>query len=137
MSETGSTFTVTIVTPSGKQEEYNVRHLRAPGSEGDFGVLIGHLPFMTGLRVGAIRLDTDKGQIVWATAGGYVEVLSDRVTILAENAERSDKIDLERAKAARERALGRLSERRSDLDVERARLALARAFNRMKIATKI
>jgi len=137
LSETGSTFTVTIVTPSGTQEEYNVRHLRAPGSEGDFGVLTGHLPFMTGLRVGAIRLDTDKGQIIWATAGGYVEVLSDRVTILAENAERSDKINLERAKAARERALGRLSESRSDLDVERARLALARAFNRIKIATKI
>jgi len=137
LSEIGSTFTVTIVTPSGTQEEYNVNHMRAPGSEGDFGVLTGHLPLMTGLRVGAIRLDTDKGQIVWATAGGYVEVLGDQVTILAENAERSDKIDMERAKAARERALGRLSERGSDLDVERAKLALVRAFNRIKIVTQV
>ncbi len=134
MAETADTFLVTIVTPSGTQEEYSVRHLRAPGEEGDFGVLPGHLPFMTALRIGQIRLDTEQGRDIWATTGGFVEVTGDHVTILAENAEKSDRIDLERAKAARERAFGRLSERATDLDIERAMLALARALNRIKAA---
>jgi len=137
LSDTAVTFAATIVTPSGTQEEYNIRHLRAPGSAGDFGVLAGHLPLMTGLRIGAIYLDTDKGRITWATAGGYIEVLSDHVTILAENAERADEIDRERAEAARDRALGRLSVKEADLDIKRARLALARALNRLKVVSEV
>ena len=137
MAETQPLITVTIVTPSGTREEYNVRHLRAPGSKGDFGVLPGHIPFMTTLRVGAIRLDTDQGRYIWATSGGYAEVLGDRVTILAETAERSDKIDIGRAKAAWERSRDRLARREADLDVDRARAALARALNRLKIASEV
>ncbi len=133
MSDTTDKILVTIVTPAGTQDEYNVKHIRAPGVEGDFGVLPGHLPFMTILRVGAVWLDSDQGRQVWATSGGYVEVLGDRVTILAETAERSDRIDLDRAEAARERALGRLSERTADFDIERVRLALARSLNRIKV----
>lgn len=137
MAETARKLKVTIVTPSGVKEEYDVRHARAPGSEGDFGVLPGHLPFMTGLRIGAIRLDTDTGQVVWATVGGYVEVLDDVITILAENADRADRIDVARAEAARERALGRLHESGTGLDVSRAHLALARALNRLHVASGV
>ena len=137
MSEAVGNLKVTIVTPAGTKEEYDVRHVRAPGSEGDFGVLPGHLPLMTGLRIGAIRLDTKDGQIVWATAGGYVEVLDNVITILAENAERADKIDVGRAEAARERALGRLKGKKEGLDIERSRLALARALNRLKVASGV
>ena len=137
MSDFADRISVVIVTPAGTQDEYNVTHLRAPGIEGDFGVLSGHLPFMTILRVGAFYLDSDQGRQVWATSGGFVEVLTDRITILAETAERSDRIDLNRAESARERALGRLSERIADLDVERARLALTRSLNRIKVAHEV
>ena len=137
MSDFTDKISVVIVTPAGTQDKYNVMHLRAPGVEGDFGVLSGHLPFMTILRVGAIYLDSDRGRQVWATSGGFVEVLGDRITILAETAEMSDRIDLDRAESSRERALGRLSERTADLDVERARVALARSLNRIKVAHEV
>lgn len=136
MVETSGNISVTIVTPSGTQVEFDVQHLRAPGSEGEFGVLHGHLPFMTALKIGKLRLDTEEGQQIWATSGGYIEVLGNQVIILAETAEKSDQIDLERAEAAKERALGRLSDKSSDLDIKRATLALARAFNRIKISAE-
>ena len=126
---------VNIVTPFGTQAEMNVKHMRAPGSEGDFGVLPGHLPFLTILRIGAIYLDTDSGKRVWTTSGGYVEVLGDHVTILAETAERADKIDVERAKSSKERALARISDVLPDIDHERSRISLARAINRIKVAS--
>lgn len=137
MSDLADSISVVIVTPAGTRDEYNVTHLRAPGVEGDFGVLPGHLPFMTILRVGAFYLDSDQGRQVWATSGGFVEVLGDRITILAETAEMSDRIDLDRAESARERALGRLSEGTADLDIARARLALARSLNRIKVAHEV
>lgn len=132
--ELGGVFPVTIVTPSGTRVEYNVRHLRAPGVEGDFGVLRGHIPFMTALRPGALVLDGDQGRQVWAVSGGYAEVLSDQVTILAEAAERFDQIDVERARAAAERARKRLQSPGPDIDLNRARAALNRALNRIKVA---
>ncbi|MFN3821100.1 MAG: F0F1 ATP synthase subunit epsilon, partial [bacterium] len=73
----GESFKVTIVTPTGLIRTFDVRHLRAPGSEGDFGVLPGHLPFMTTLRVGALYLDTKEGRARWAISGGFAQVLSD------------------------------------------------------------
>ena len=127
------TFAVTIVTPGGVKEEYNVRHLRAPGSEGDFGVLPGHIPFMTTLRVGELQLDTVQGRQRYAISGGYAEVLGERVTILAETAERGDKVDPDRAEAARKRALDRLAAYTPDIDTVRAKAALARAINRLQI----
>ncbi len=135
MADRTKSFTVTVVTPFGTQEEFNVTHLRAPGSEGDFGVLPGHLPFMTMLRIGRLTLDTTDGLVNWATSGGYAEVLGDKVTILAETAERSDRIDPERAKESQRRALERLSEKAGDVDIERARIALARALNRIAVGS--
>ena len=134
MAENSDKISVTIVTPHGKLEEYDVTHLRAPGSEGYFGVLPGHLPLMTSLQPGAVWLDTKQGRTVWAVSGGYIEVLGDQITILAETAERSDRIDLERARAAKERALGRIAERRPDFDIARARLSLVRSITRLKVA---
>ncbi len=128
---------VTIVTPTGTRAEYNVRHLRAPGIEGDFGVLPGHIPFMTGLKIGALILDLEKEQKLWAISGGFAEVLSDHVTILAETAEPAESIDADRAEASRQRALNRLQERGAleNFDVDRARIALAKALNRLSIAS--
>ncbi|MFC2150299.1 ATP synthase F1 subunit epsilon [Calditrichota bacterium] len=127
-------ITLTIVTPHGTLEEFNVSHVRLPGKEGQFGVLPGHLPFMTPLAIGAIFLDTAEGKEVWSTSGGYAEVLPDRVTILAETAEMAARIDVSRAEAARERALGRIKSLGEGLDLDRAHIALDKALNRLQIA---
>jgi len=128
-------FDIAIVTPDGVREEFNVSHLRAPGSEGDFGVLANHLPFLTSLRIGEIELDTGEGKKIWATSGGFAEVLNDRVTILAETAEPAEQIDIERAEASKLRATERLKEQQLDIDYERNRLSLYRAINRLKVAS--
>lgn len=135
MSDTQNSVHVTIVTPFGVKEEYNVLHVRLPGMMGDFGVLYGHVPFLTALRVGKITLNLNNGkEVVWAVAGGFCEVLNNQVNILAENAENAETIDIERAKQAKERALKRLSDQDHDIDTKRARYALARALNRISIA---
>jgi len=72
---------------------------------------------------------------LYATTGGFVEVNANKVILLAETAERSDEIDLKRAKDARQRAMDRLA-KKEEVDEERARAALARAFNRLKLAGK-
>lgn len=136
MANGDKTLLVTVVTPYGVNEEYNVRHLRAPGGSGDFGVLPGHIPFMTTLRPGAIEMSIDGNPLLWATSGGYAEVNGDRVTILAETAERSDRIDVERAEASRRRAEERLSSPQPDMDELRTRLSLIRAINRIRIASR-
>jgi len=131
-------LSVTIVTPGGTRADVQARQVRAPGVEGEFGVLPGHVPFLTALRIGAIILDTDTGKQVWATTGGFAEVLADRVTILAEHAERSDVIDIPRAEAARRRALDRLAKHDPEsVDMDRANTALARAINRIRVAGSI
>jgi F-type H+-transporting ATPase subunit epsilon len=109
----------------------------APGSLGEFGVLAGHTPFLTNLKTGVIRYTDAKGteRFVFVN-GGFAEALPDKVTVLAESAERRRDIDLERAKAALERAQKRLEEDRSkeDIDFARARAALERALVRIKLA---
>ncbi len=135
MADSKEYYDLTIVTPSGTREEFNVRHMRAPGTEGYFGVLANHLPFITTIRTGEIEIDTRDGRKLWATSGGFVEVTENRVIILAETAEPAEQIDLERAKAARDRALKRLEEHPQGMDVLRCKLALTRAVNRLKIAS--
>lgn len=137
MADSHEYFDLTIVTPFGVKEEFNVRHLRAPGSEGDFGVLKGHLPFMTSLKVGEIELDTAQGKKYWATSGGFAEVLGTRVTILAETAEAAEQIDSERALAAKERALQRLKGKSAEIEFERAQMALYRSLNRLKVTEHV
>lgn len=128
-------MSVCIVTPQGRSADFHVKHIRVPGESGDFGVLPGHIPFMTGLRVGAMVLDAEGGKRLWATSGGFIEVLADRVTVLAETAEPADQIDLDRAEASRKRALARLAQaEREEVDTARANAALAKAINRIRIA---
>ncbi len=137
MADTTQYFNLTIVTPAGTIEEYNIRHLRAPGSEGDFGILANHLPMVTTLRIGELELDSEKRGIqYWAVSGGYVEVLGNKVIVLAENAEPADRINLDRAEEARDRAMNRLEKPNPDTDFERCHLALQRSLNRMKVARK-
>ena len=137
MADSTEYFSLTIVTPSGTRQEFDVRHMRAPGTKGYFGVLCDHLPFITSLRIGEIELDTKDGKKYWATSGGFAEVLGDHVTILAETAEPAEQIDVERAESSKQRAIKRLKEDSLDIDFERSRLALLRAINRLKIVSYI
>jgi F-type H+-transporting ATPase subunit epsilon len=128
-------FKLEIVTPQGVVYDGSAASFTAPGTVGSFQVLYNHAPLLSSLGVGRIKLVNDSGVgMSYATSGGFVEVRENHVVTIAETAERADEIDVERAKAARDRALKRLEEKRSDTDFERARAALARALNRLKIA---
>jgi len=130
-------ITLEIVTPEKVVVSEAAQIVAAPGSLGEFGVLAGHTPFLTNLKTGVIRYTDAKGteRLVFVN-GGFAEALPDKVTVLAESAERRRDIDLERAKAAMERAQKRLEEDRSkeNIDFVRARAALERALVRIKLA---
>ena len=125
-----------IVTPEKAVVSEDAQIVMAPGALGEFGVLIGHTPFMTTLKLGTIRYvdATGKDRFVFIS-GGFAETLPDKVTILAESAERRANIDVERAKSALQRAQERLAKEDDEtIDRERARAAMERALNRLKIA---
>ena len=126
-----------VVTPEKEVVNEMVQIVMAPGSLGEFGVLSGHTPFMTSLNVGSIhyRNENGKDQYVFVS-GGFAEALPDRVTVLAESAEKMEDIDAERAKEAMKRAEERLAADRAKekIDIARARAALERAMVRIKIA---
>jgi len=125
-----------VVTPEKSVVSEDAQIVMAPGSLGEFGVLIGHTPFLTTLKIGTIRYkDADGTERYVFVNSGFAEALPDKVTVLAESAERRKDIDVERAKAAMERAEKRLAEDRSkeDIDFNRAKVALTRAIERVKL----
>jgi len=126
-----------IVTPSTDVVNEDAQIVMAPGSLGEFGVLTGHTPFMTSLKVGDIRyVDSNGTERHVFVSGGFAEALPDKVTVLAESAERRRDIDIERAQTALTRAEKRLAEGSNTLDVIRAKAALARAIMRVQMASK-
>jgi F-type H+-transporting ATPase subunit epsilon len=128
-------FKLEIVTPKGVVFNGDVTSFSAPGVVGSFQVLRSHAPLLSATTIGVVKVVDAAGQeIRYATSGGFVEVNDNKVVMLAETAERSDEIDVNRAEAARDRAKKRLGGERSEIDVERARLALHRALNRLKVA---
>ena len=131
-------FKLNIVTPKGVLYKDTVAHVQAPGLTGYFGVKTNHLPFITPLKIGKIIAESPKGRLTqFATSGGYVEVNQNVMTILAETAEKSTNIDVQRAESARDRAIKRLKDKEPDLDAGRAKSALSRATNRLNIASEI
>lgn len=127
-----------IISPERSLVREEADMVTAPGSLGEFGVLPGHAPFMTTLGIGEVSY-VKGGETAGylAVAGGYAEVLNDRMIILAETAEMAEEIDVARAKAALERAEKRLFSGSPDIDVDRARLAMMRALTRLKVAEKV
>ena len=126
-----------IVTPDKAVVNEEVQIVMAPGSLGEFGVLIGHTPFLTTLKTGIIRYTDAQGSERYVFVnGGFAEALPDKVTVLAESAERSSEVDLERAKAALERSEKRLAADRSreNIDFNRASASLERATVRIRLA---
>ena len=136
MSE--KTFQLEIVTPKKTVFSSAVESFSAPGVIGGFQVLRSHAPFLSSLKIGEVKiLDPNGKEFRYSTSGGFVEVRENKVVMLAETAERSDEIDVERAKAAKERAQKRVSEKKAETDLDRARVALHRALNRLRTAGQV
>ncbi|OFV95736.1 MAG: ATP synthase F1 subunit epsilon [Acidobacteria bacterium RIFCSPLOWO2_12_FULL_54_10] len=125
-----------IVTPNRQLVSEDVDECQIPGREGYLGVLPGHAPLISELKFGELSYRSGKEVHHMAVLGGYLEVLPDQVTVLAETAERSADIDLARAEASRERAERRLKQIDSETDMRRAMVALERALIRIQVASK-
>lgn len=123
-----------VVTPDRLVLRQEVESVTAPGTAGDFTVLALHIPFMSSLRIGALSCRAEGVVQEVFVSGGFVEVGPTRVLVLAEVAERSEEIDADRARRARERAAERLAvEQRERFDYARAKAALQRAVMRLKL----
>ena len=123
-----------VVTPQKAIVSEEVTIVVAPGSEGEFGALKGHTTFLTSLKIGTLRYKDTKGkERSLFVNGGFAEILPDKVTILAESAERRRDIDIERATKAKERAEQRIAAKAADTDFVRAEASLKRAVHRLKI----
>ncbi len=127
-------FHVEIRTPEQLIYEGDVTSIRAPGVEGNFEILAGHLPFLTALDIGEIRIRESETPQLMAISGGVFEVLRTGVTALVETAEWASEIDVERAENARDSAQAELAANASDLNRPQVEAALARAKNRIKVA---
>ena len=125
-----------IVVPDRAIVKEQVDEVEIPGVDGYFGVLPGHTPLLAGLSVGELWYRKGQEKTYLAIAYGFAEVLPDKVTILAQLAERAEEIDKERADRARERASGRL-EGKSDVDYARARIALMKSLTRLQVSSRI
>ena len=128
---------LTVVTPERSLVNEQVDELQIPGAEGYLGVLPGHAPLFTELKVGELSYRKGSTWTSLAVAWGFAEVLPDQVRILAETAERAHEIDLERAARAKDRAEQRLMQGGDDVDYDRARVALQRALIRIQVGRKL
>jgi F-type H+-transporting ATPase subunit epsilon len=123
-----------VVTPEKSVVSESVQIVMAPGTLGEFGVLSGHTPFLTTLKTGSLKYKDANGKERFVfISSGFAEALPDRVTVLAESAERRSEIDLPRAKAAAERAEQRLQSKDPNVDYVRAKAALLRAISRLQL----
>jgi F-type H+-transporting ATPase subunit epsilon len=130
------TIKVSIVTPNGPVYESDVEMVSTKAQSGELGILPGHIPMVAPLAIGVVRLKVpgSKDQELVAVSGGFLEVRPDKVTILAQAAEKAEEIDVERAQKAKERAEQRMREQKvEDIDFRRAELALQRAMNRLTV----
>jgi len=132
------TIELVIVTPEKQLLREKVVEVQLPGENGYLGVLPGHAPLITELGIGELRYHDlgGKESARLAVVRGFAEVLADRVTVLAETAERAEEIDLQRAKDALARAEKRLASNDPNIDWDRANVALQRALIRIQVATK-
>lgn len=123
-----------VVTPQKAVVSEEAQIVVAPGSEGEFGALKGHTTFLTSLKIGTLRYkDMSGNERFLFVNGGFAEVLPDRVTILAESAERRRNIDVQRATDAKTRAEQRIAQKAADIDLVRAEAAFKRAVHRLSL----
>jgi F-type H+-transporting ATPase subunit epsilon len=128
-----------IVTPDRALVTAEVDEVNLPGSQGYFGVLPGHTPLLATLQVGELWYRIGQDRHYLAIAFGFAEVLPDRVTVLAQIAEKAEEIDIARAEAAKQRAeerVARTATPQSELDFERARIAMMKSLIRLQVASR-
>lgn len=126
-----------IVTPDRLVQKDEVDELQIPGKNGYLGILPGHAPLITELTVGELSYQKDKVTRYLSVAGGYCEVLPNRVTLLADTAEKPEEINVDRARASKERAEKRLADSQNpDIDFDRAMVSLQRALIRLQVSQK-
>src|SRR5512139_1187131 len=124
-----------VVTPYGAVISEEVDEVSAAGSEGDFGVLAGHVPFMTTLKIGILSYRKGNETRYVFVNSGYAEVSEDKVIVLAESAEKAEDIDVERAKASMKRAEERLK-KAEEIDFARAESAVERSNIRIQLTQR-
>ena len=132
-------LTLEIVTPDRAIAHEDVDEVQLPGTEGYLGILPGHTPLLTSLKVGQVWYRKGTEKFYLSIAFGFAEVLPDRVRLLAQIAERAEEIDIARAEAEKKRAEELILAARSgnaDIDMERARVSLMKAMIRIQVATK-
>jgi len=130
------TFQLEIVTPAKLVVKDVAEEAQIPGLNGYLGILPGHAPLITELKVGVITYRANGAARTLSVAWGFAEVLQDKVTILAETCERPEEIDPERARKAKARAEERLKSNNPEIDYDRAEDALQRAETRIKVASE-
>jgi len=131
------TLMLEVVTPDRQVVKTEADIVVLPGVQGQFGVLVNHIPFLSALEIGEMYYRKG-GQIEYLfIGGGFAEVTGEKVTVLADSAELGKEIDVERARRAKERAERRLAAgRTADIDWARAEAALRRSLARMKVASR-
>lgn len=127
---------MSVVTPSGTVLEDDYEMVICKTKDGELGVLPGHIPLVAPLDIGITRLKINDETYKVAVNGGFMEVRPDKVTILAQSAEKASDIDVARAMEAKKRAERRLQQKQENIDFQRAELALKRAMNRLTAAGK-
>jgi len=128
------TFNLQIISPTRIFFDGDVDMVEMKTTEGEIGVLAGHIPLTAILEPGVLRIRQQDGTKEAALHDGFVEIQKDKVTVLAESCEWPDEIDMERANEARERAENRIRSGRTDVDMVRAELALKKALTRINLA---
>jgi len=130
------TFQLEIVTPEKMVVRDVAEEMKIPGKDGYLGILPGHAPLITELAVGEITYRKENVTEHLAVAWGFAEVLPDKVTILAETAERAEEIDTRRAQEAKQRAESAISKSDTEEDFKRTAGDLKRADTRLEVAAK-
>lgn len=114
----------------------DVDEIYSKGTQGEFGILPGHIPFMSALDIGITKVVIDGKPQKFTTMGGVFQLTGNEAVILTQAAERAEEIDVERAEEARKRAMERLEQEEDNTDVQRAEIALSRALARLKATQK-
>ena len=131
-----ATMQLEIVTAERLVYSEEVNILVAPGIEGELGILPRHAPLLTVLKPGEIRVVKDGEETYMAVSGGFLEVLGNRATILADTAEHAGEIDIERAETALKRAQERVEAAPADMDLERALASMRKSQARLSVARR-
>ena len=131
-----STMRLEIVTAERVVYSEEVNILVAPGIDGELGILPHHAPLLTVLKPGEIRVVKDVEETNISVSGGFLEVIGNKVTILADTAEHAEEIDIQRSEEALKRAQERVASAPSDADLERALATIRRSQARLKVANR-